>query len=127
MNTALLIIHGLVAVALLGAITHQTIAAWVPAHGRHGSFLTRFRGVPSGSFTNAVVVLYAVSALLGAVLYLPFRTDVRPDWSVPAIGRRSVSLTSRSISSLSDWHCCRPIGFVGNSSVPANRPERRPS
>ena len=28
LNTALLIIHGLVAVALLGAITHQTIAAW---------------------------------------------------------------------------------------------------
>jgi hypothetical protein len=76
---SLLILHGLVAVALLGAITHQTIAAWVPAHGRHGSFLTRFRGVPSGSFTNAVVVLYAVSALLGAVLYLPFRTDVRTD------------------------------------------------
>jgi len=79
LNTALLIIHGLVAVALLGAITHQTIAVWVPAHGRQSSFLRRFRGVPSGSFTNAVVVLYTVSALLGAILYLPFRTDVRTD------------------------------------------------
>jgi hypothetical protein len=79
LDTALLIVHGLVAVALLGAITHQTIAAWVPTHGRHGSFLRRFRSVPSGSFTNAVVVLYAVSALLGAVLYLSFRTDIRPD------------------------------------------------
>jgi hypothetical protein len=28
MVTALLIVHGLVAVALLGAITHQTLAAW---------------------------------------------------------------------------------------------------
>jgi hypothetical protein len=79
LNTALLIIHGLVAVALLGAITHQTIAAWVPTRGRRGSFIGRFRAVPSGSFANAVVVLYAVSALLGAVLYLPFRTDIRPD------------------------------------------------
>jgi hypothetical protein len=26
--TAILIVHGLVAVALLGAITHQTLAAW---------------------------------------------------------------------------------------------------
>ena len=42
LNTALLIIHGLVAVALLGAITHQTIAAWVPSHGRHGSFFGGF-------------------------------------------------------------------------------------
>lgn len=79
LNTALLIIHGLVAVALLGAITHQTIAAWVPTRGGHSSFLRRFRGVPTGSFTNAIVVLYVVSALLGSVLYLSFRVDIRPD------------------------------------------------
>jgi len=77
--TALLIIHGLVAVALLGAITHQTIAAWVPTRSRPGSFFGRFRAVTAGSFANAVVVLYAVSALLGAVVYLPFRVDIRPD------------------------------------------------
>src|SRR6185436_12994736 len=79
LNTALLIIHGLVAVALLGAITHQTIAAWVPTRSRPGSFFGRFRAVTAGSFANAVVVLYAVSALLGAVVYLPFRVDIRPD------------------------------------------------
>ena len=79
MNTALLIIHGLVAVALLGAITHQTIAAWMPSRGRRGSFVGRFRGVTPGSFANAIVVLYAVSALLGAVLYLSFCVQIRPD------------------------------------------------
>jgi len=78
LNTALLIIHGLVAVALLGAITHQTIAAWIPTHGKRHSFLRRFRGVPAELFTNAIVVLYAVSALLGAILYLSFRVDIRP-------------------------------------------------
>ena len=31
------------------------------------------------SFTNAIVVLYAVSALLGAFLYLRFRVAIRPD------------------------------------------------
>ena len=35
--------------------------------------------MPSGSFANAVVVLYVVSALLGAILYLYFRVDVRPE------------------------------------------------
>jgi len=30
MATALLITHGLIAVALLGAITHQTLATWAP-------------------------------------------------------------------------------------------------
>ena len=53
MATALLIIHGLVAVALLGAITHQTLATWVPARERPGSFFGRFRAVPSASFGNS--------------------------------------------------------------------------
>ena len=74
-----LIIHGLVAVALLGAITHQTLAAWASADARPGSFFGRFRSVPSASFANAVVVLYAVSALLGGIIYLYFRVDVRPE------------------------------------------------
>jgi hypothetical protein len=78
MTIALLMVHGLVAVALLGAITHQTLAAWAPVRGRPGSFLGRFRTVPSASFANAIVVLYLVSALLGAILYLYFRIDVRP-------------------------------------------------
>jgi uncharacterized membrane protein YozB (DUF420 family) len=79
LDTALLIIHGLVAVALLGAITHQAIAAWMPSRGRRGSFFDRFRAVIPGSFANAIVVLYSVSALLGAVLYLSFRVHIRPD------------------------------------------------
>lgn len=79
LNTALLIIHGLVAVALLGAITHQTIAACMPSRGRRGSFVGRFRGVTPGSFANAIVVLYAVSAVLGGIVYLPFRVHIRPD------------------------------------------------
>jgi hypothetical protein len=78
MATALLIIHGLVAVALLGAITHQTLATWAPVRARPDSLFARFRAVPSASYANAIVVLYAVSALLGAIVYLYFRVDVRP-------------------------------------------------
>ena len=43
-----------------------------------------------------------------------------PIWSAPAIGRRSVSLISRSISSPSGWRCCRPTGFVGGGRLPTN-------
>jgi hypothetical protein len=77
--TALLIIHGLVAVALLGAITHQTLATWAGARERPGSFFGRFRAVRSASFANAVVVMYSVSALLGGLVYLYFRVDIRAD------------------------------------------------
>jgi hypothetical protein len=60
-------------------MTHQTLAAWATVDARPGSFIGRFRSVPSGLFANAVVVLYVVSALLGAILYLYFRVDVRPE------------------------------------------------
>ena len=78
MVTVLLIIHGLAAVALLGAITHQALSVWAPARARPGSFFGRFRTVPTGAFANAIVVLYSVTAVLGGVVYLYFRVDVRP-------------------------------------------------
>ena len=78
MATVLVIIHGLVAVALLGAITHQTLSAWAAASARPGSFFGRFRTVPAAAFTNAIIVLYSVTATLGAIVYLYFRVDIRP-------------------------------------------------
>ena len=56
MATALLIIHGLVAVALLGAITHQTLSAWAPVNTRPGSFFGRFRTVPPAALDRKSVV-----------------------------------------------------------------------
>jgi hypothetical protein len=77
--TILLILHGLVAVALLGAITHQTLAACAPSRTEPLSFFDRFRTVPGAAFTNAVVVLYLVTWLLGAIVYLYFKVDVQPN------------------------------------------------
>jgi hypothetical protein len=34
--------------------------------------------VPPAAFANAVVVLYLAAAVLGAIIYLDFRVDVRP-------------------------------------------------
>ncbi len=79
MSTALLILHELIAVALLGAITHQTLAAWATPGGRPQSFFARFRAVPAAEYANAVVVLYATAALLGAIVYLYFKVDIQPD------------------------------------------------
>jgi len=76
--TALLILHGLVAVALLGAITHQTLASWMPRR-RPGSIFGRFRAVRAAGFADAVVALYVISAVLGSVVYLYFRVAIRPE------------------------------------------------
>ena len=79
MATMLLILHGLVAVALLGAITHQTLAACAPPRAKPLSLFGRFRAVPGAGFTNAIVVLYLISAVLGAVVYLYFKVDLQPN------------------------------------------------
>jgi hypothetical protein len=75
--TVLLIAHGLLAVALLGAITHQAAAVLVPAARPAGTFVGRFRAVPGPSYVNAIVVLYLVTAVLGGVLYTEYRVSVR--------------------------------------------------
>ena len=76
-QTVLLIVHGLFAVALLGAITHQAVAVLAPASRPARSFVGRFRAVPGPSYVNAVVLLYLVTALLGGVLYTEYRVSVR--------------------------------------------------
>jgi hypothetical protein len=77
MITTLLILHGLLAVALLGAITHQALSMTrrtSPAR----SFVGRFRSVEAAGYTNAVITLFVVTSIFGALLYPPYRLDVRP-------------------------------------------------
>lgn len=76
-TTVLLILHGLLAVALLGAVTHQAMSVWAPARKPAGSFFGRFRAVPGASYVNAIVVLYLLAFLLGAVIYPEYRVEVR--------------------------------------------------
>jgi len=76
MTTVLLIVHALVAVALIGGITHQAFAACWPARRKQG-FFTSFRAVAGARYTNANVVLYLAAAVLGAIIYAPYRLSVR--------------------------------------------------
>ena len=77
MFIALLIVHGLLAVALLGAITHQTASVWLPARKPAGTFVGRFRAVGAASYANAIIALYVCTFLLGAVIYPEFRVSIR--------------------------------------------------
>jgi hypothetical protein len=75
--TVLLIVHGLLAVALLGAITHQVVSVWLPARGPAGSFVGRFRAVSAPSYANAIVALYVLTFVLGGFVYAYYRIEVR--------------------------------------------------
>ena len=80
MIVVLLILHGLLAVALLGAITHQALSVLTVAAAANGrwTFVDRFRGVDGPAYATPIVVLFAVTALGGALLYPQYRIDVRP-------------------------------------------------
>jgi len=78
MIQVLLILHVLVGAALLGALTHQAFSVARRPTAPPRSFVERFRGVNSPTFTNVIVLLFAVSTLLGGLLYPRYRVDVRP-------------------------------------------------
>jgi hypothetical protein len=76
--TALLIFHGLCAVFMLGALTHQAVSAWWPATAAAGRTLfTSFRAVRSAHYANTVVILYVLTVLLGSLIYPSYRIGVR--------------------------------------------------
>ena len=73
----LLIIHGILAVFLLGAITHQAVGVSWPVTKRSSGFVNAIRGVNGMSYTNAVVVLFVVTFILGCIIYPTYRLNVR--------------------------------------------------
>ncbi len=75
--TILLIIHGLLAVALLGALTHQAVAVLAPVRQAAGGFVTRFRAVPATAYATAICVLWVLTFIMGAWIYTKFRIYVR--------------------------------------------------
>jgi hypothetical protein len=73
----LLFLHFLLAVALLAAVTLQAVAVLMPGRQAAGNFIERFRPVPAVSYTTMIVVLYALNFVLGAWVYVKYRTYVR--------------------------------------------------
>jgi hypothetical protein len=75
--TILLIIHGLLAVALLGALTHQAVSVAMPVRQAAGNFVDRFRAVPGMGYATAVCVLWVLTFIFGAWIYTKYRIYVR--------------------------------------------------
>ena len=77
MTTLPLILHGLVGVALLGALTHQAVGLFPRAGMRREGFAARYLAVRPGVFSTAIAALFALDVLLGAVIYPAYRMDIR--------------------------------------------------
>jgi len=72
----LLFTHFALAVALLAAVTLQAVTVLMPARQVAGNFVDR-SPMPAVSYTTLIIVLYVVQALLGAWIYVKYRTYVR--------------------------------------------------
>ncbi len=78
----LMIVHGLLAVALLGAITHQAMSVLMPVRRVAGvtgepGIVTRFRSVQGAGYAAAVCVLWIVIYIFGCWIYTKYRMYVR--------------------------------------------------
>jgi hypothetical protein len=116
MATFLLICHGLLALFLLGAISHQALARPEGAKpGPRSGFLHNLRSVRAAAYTNAVVVLYVIVAVLGGAVYTTYRVKVRPTlesaslWSVVGIFELKEHLTTLGLAVLpAYWYYWQP-------------------
>jgi len=72
----LLFVHFLLAVGLLAAVTLQAVAVLMPARQVAGGFIDR-SPVPAASYAALIAVVYVLQALMGAWIYIKYRTYVR--------------------------------------------------
>jgi hypothetical protein len=77
MPTILLITHGLMATILLGAITHQVVSSWRMRRSVPRNFIEAFANTRAATYTNAVVLLYLLTAVLGGIIYPVYVLDVK--------------------------------------------------
>ena len=77
MITVLFVLHGLCAIALMGAITHQAMSVWWPVRAGNVNFMARFRAVKAANYVNAVIVLFVLTFTLGSIVYPSYRIGAR--------------------------------------------------
>jgi len=73
----LLFFHFVLAVALLLAVTLQSVAVLMPVRQAAGNFIQRVRAAPPAWYAPLIVILYVINFLLGAWVYVKYRTYVR--------------------------------------------------
>src|SRR5207244_5478029 len=73
--TLWLLIHLLLSVALIGALTHQAVSVTMPVRKAvgPGGFVTRFRAVSAPGYATAVCILWVLTFLVGSFIYTKYR------------------------------------------------------
>jgi hypothetical protein len=73
-----LFVHLILAVGLLGALTHQAMAVTLPVRRPASTgIVTRFRAVPAAGYATAVCVLWVLTFIVGSYIYTKYRIYIR--------------------------------------------------
>jgi hypothetical protein len=75
--TIWLLLHLILAIGLVGALTHQAMAVWLPVRAPAGGIVTRFRSVPAAGYATAVCVLWVLTFIVGSYIYTKYRIYIR--------------------------------------------------
>jgi hypothetical protein len=75
--TIWLLVHLVLAVALLGALTHQAASAALPVRQAAGGIVTRFRAVSAPGYATAVCILWVLTFIVGSFIYTKYRIYIR--------------------------------------------------
>jgi hypothetical protein len=75
--TLWLFVHLILALGLLGALTHQAMAVALPVRKPAAGIVARFRAVPAAGYATTVCVLYVLTFILGSFIYTQYRTAIR--------------------------------------------------
>lgn len=77
--TIWLLVHLLLSVGLLGALTHQAASALLPVRKVAGpaGFVTRFRAVQGVGYATAVCIMWVLTFIVGAYIYAKYRIYIR--------------------------------------------------
>jgi hypothetical protein len=75
--TIWLFVHLILALGLLGALTHQAMAVAFPVRQAAGGIVSRFRAVSAPGYATAVCVLWVLTFLVGSFIYTSYRVNIR--------------------------------------------------
>src|SRR5215475_4024940 len=78
MITFLLVLHGIISVFLLGAVTHHALGVFWPRKPGQTDFVARARGLNPAGYVETIIILYVIEFILGALLYPTYRVLARP-------------------------------------------------
>jgi hypothetical protein len=75
--TLWLLVHLVLSVGLVGALTHQAMAVMLPVRQPAGGIVTRFRSVPAAGYATAVCILWVITFIVGSYIYTKYRIYIR--------------------------------------------------